>query len=797
MLGHLLVMTLREAEASEQMVHDQTSARELLHECLHDVHRLCEDEELRRVLRACTEKKETEDEWDTLLIRLVNTAFDKLDTLQPSAPDKGIARLRKVSKGPQSVLLARLANHARPSPDLVLITATTASEIYKNFNISQFTLSPSARHSQHHVLSNAPDKAACLWHEVLSSFEVQGSQNRVKTKLREPPLRYTVPAKMDSHMTGDGFETFLEAGKGVVRGVLMAGESEECTGVPDKLRKKRPMADSDSLPKPPEKRSRMVESSSPQASETVVDDDTNTTSDGWNYPLKMVAYATERLGSLPVVTHSLGVLFKDDVFRLWWYDRQGVIQTDGINFIQDLPRFLVFLLAIHRFNEVNWGIPLGFPTTPVHDCISDNQQLPRYVPTTQSCIRFPANGGLPETTVTVIWKQPLHSAYEYSRRATTVYKVEYKDDATRSFIMKVSNPDQHRLPEGEIIERARQLKLKTVKGDSVNKFDHKKHLPFVLCHMEVKTSDTTIVRKALGLDYKMGRIMRITVFEELHPFVEQGFKPKDLFRCWLEAVHCHYLLWANGIEHTDPSLENLRIRKVGSTGTPYGVLNDFDLAITPGQSRCLGEATGTMPFMAVDLLCTEFWEKGLIRRVYRHDLEGLLWVLAWIVLRLDASNDFKEALSNPFDMNDWTADNVVTVWNSKIGLLAANDGGSLQPQAWWQSSDAEFVWTFVSQSLNALSRRSLAYRLEKSKEHRRELEPETAAGLNKKYHEKQFAPAGEYSSMQLEYLFIWANIREACGDQYYEELKDAVGMDLDLPAADVAPALSQFVANPF
>ncbi|KAI0337828.1 hypothetical protein BDW22DRAFT_1305393, partial [Trametopsis cervina] len=91
----------------------------------------------------------------------------------------------------------------------------------------------------------------------------------------------------------------------------------------------------------------------------------------------------------------------------------------------------------------------------------------------------------------------------------------------------------------------------------------------------------------------------------------------------------HYLLWANGIEHTDPSLENLRIRKVGSTGTPYVVLNDFDLAITPGQSRGLGEATGTTPFMAVDLLCAEFWETGLITRVYRHDLEGFIWILVW------------------------------------------------------------------------------------------------------------------------------------------------------------------------
>ncbi|KAI0337814.1 hypothetical protein BDW22DRAFT_1363584 [Trametopsis cervina] len=836
MLAYLLSMTLEHASERKSPAHG------LLHECLHDVNELCSEPELTQLVRACTVKKQEESEWYTPLVELVNMALDKLETPQATDPNKGVARLRKVSKGPQSVLLARLADnrdygeypesaHSQTSPGLILITAATASRIYNGFNIDQFTLSTAPRHQYRQILTKTPDERVG-WHEVLSSFEVQ--RNFTRKQLRDPPTTYTVPARVDpytySHMTGNVIITKLDGevvsfptaddkptgrpGVPHESAIASSPSSSSSSSSSPKLQHpssdfdlfgsvaswskpalKRSSTDPDPPSQPPAKRSR-GEGSSAQVYETAMYyDDDDTIGDGHDYPTKMVIYATERLGSLPVVTHSLGVLFKDDVFRLWWHDRHGVIQTEGVNFIQDLPRFLVLLLAIQRFNRTDWGVPPDFPLTPA--CGNESVgAAPPYEPTPRTNVMFPAKGDLAEKTVTVLW-DALHSrTYRLRGRATALYNVEYSDDQGRSFVMKVSSPYKHHLPEAEIIQGACKLQPTTVKGESVNKFDHKKHLPFVLCHMEVAASDTTVVRKALDLRPETGRIMRITVFEKLHRFVEKGFKPKDLFRCWLEAVHCHYLLWANGYEHTDPSLENLRIRKVGET--PYGVLNDFDLAITPGQSRGLGERTGTMPFVAVDLLCAEFWDKGSIERVYRHDLEGLLWVLAWIVLRLDASNDFKEALPNhSSNMDLWTADNVDFIRVFKVDLMRKIAGGDLGPHVRWQSPDAKFIWGFVSQSLRALHNRLEAYVRQKYQDRVRGLEARTVGGLDKKYCEKQFTPVGEYSSMQLGYLFVWANIREVCGDQYYEELKEAVGMDLDLPAADVAPALSQFVANPF
>ncbi|KAI0337829.1 hypothetical protein BDW22DRAFT_846098 [Trametopsis cervina] len=216
MLAYLLSMTLE--HASVQM----SPAQELLYECLHDVNTLCGDQELTQLVRTCTVKKQEASEWYTPLVELVNMALDKLETPQATDPNKGVARLRKVSKGPQSVLLARLADnrdcgeypesaHSQTSPGLILITAGTASRIYNGFNIDQFTLSTAPRHQYRQILTKTPDERVG-WHEVLSSFEVQ--RNFTRKQLRDPLATYTVPAMVDpytySHMTGNVIITKLD-----------------------------------------------------------------------------------------------------------------------------------------------------------------------------------------------------------------------------------------------------------------------------------------------------------------------------------------------------------------------------------------------------------------------------------------------------------------------------------------------------------------------------------------------------------------------------------------------------------
>jgi len=68
-------------------------------------------------------------------------------------------------------------------------------------------------------------------------------------------------------------------------------------------------------------------------------------------------------------------------------------------------------------------------------------------------------------------------------------------------------------------------------------------------------------------------------------------------------------------------------------GTLMGVLNDYDLSSLSTTTGPQGnERTGTVPFMALDLLTAE-GQRGEIKHLYRHDLESFVWVLVWICLR--------------------------------------------------------------------------------------------------------------------------------------------------------------------
>ncbi|KAF9461562.1 hypothetical protein BDZ94DRAFT_1136602, partial [Collybia nuda] len=88
----------------------------------------------------------------------------------------------------------------------------------------------------------------------------------------------------------------------------------------------------------------------------------------------------------------------------------------------------------------------------------------------------------------------------------------------------------------------------------------------------------------------------------------------------------HFHLWAEGIEHRDISLGNL----MWDYRKEKGVLADFDLAAfwdTPDKRG--GERTGTVPYMAIDLLGEEY-SNGKKERLYRHDVEAFFWVLVWV-----------------------------------------------------------------------------------------------------------------------------------------------------------------------
>jgi hypothetical protein len=114
-----------------------------------------------------------------------------------------------------------------------------------------------------------------------------------------------------------------------------------------------------------------------------------------------------------------------------------------------------------------------------------------------------------------------------------------------------------------------------------------------------------------------------------------------------------------------------------------GILNDYDLAYLNGQNLPTGtEHTGTMPFMALELL-TKKALAGKVTRQYRHDCESFAWVLLWICCRYDEGIEIKNA-----PLNELITDNHIQCFKEKQAILSNLDEISPTPsyQAFWSAS---------------------------------------------------------------------------------------------------------------
>ena len=165
----------------------------------------------------------------------------------------------------------------------------------------------------------------------------------------------------------------------------------------------------------------------------------------------------------------------------------------------------------------------------------------------------------------------------------------------------------------------------------------------------------------------------------------------------------HYYAYKQGhVLHRDLSENNLMVWRPKGHRTDkqrrraLGILNDWDMSsrverypgmasvvtmVTNDPSRvaeaeALNNRTGTVPFMALDLLT----EDGPVpKHLYRHDLESFLWVLIWAAVHYDIPN--KKNLSGPQDEIDrelriWDEGTREEVRSCKRALMRKVCGGS-------------------------------------------------------------------------------------------------------------------------
>ncbi|KAG1775180.1 hypothetical protein EV702DRAFT_1007960, partial [Suillus placidus] len=155
----------------------------------------------------------------------------------------------------------------------------------------------------------------------------------------------------------------------------------------------------------------------------------------------------------------------------------------------------------------------------------------------------------------------------------------------------------------------------------------KYYMPELLWHHRLM-NPTSAIREALGVpELTTGsRVLYILVSPKFQPIAK--LYNKELFDVWRQCILCHLTLWKEGVYHRNISPGNLMWYR--KNGKLIGVLNDYDLSSLADDLGPLGEErTGTVPFMALDLLSAKA-QRGEVKHLYRHDLESFICVFIWI-----------------------------------------------------------------------------------------------------------------------------------------------------------------------
>ncbi|KAG2035198.1 hypothetical protein BDR03DRAFT_1012715 [Suillus americanus] len=351
-------------------------------------------------------------------------------------------------------------------------------------------------------------------------------------------------------------------------------------------------------------------------------------------------YAAEMFAANLAVNHLINLIFVDDVMWIWYYDRQGTIQSSGINFIQDLPRFMVLLYALQRCEPGDWGRNKDFLPVQVEgkQCHEFKIKDVEHTSHDESVTRYGLQGRA--TNVVPVTSDALAKKHG-----------NFRD----GMVAKIFWGEVGRTSEPEILKKVKEI---AKAHDTV-----KDHIPELLWH-HTFTNPTSAIREALGVPEptKGSRVLYILVFPKLQPITE--LYDKAIFDVWRQCILCHLTLWKEGVYHRDVRPGNLMW--YWKDGKRMGVLNDYDLSsLASDQGPRGNERMGTVPFMAIDLLLVK-GQRGEVKHLYHHDLESFIWCFAWICLH------YKQGVllpveSRPLDI--WATAGAVTCGEKKYLFL--------------------------------------------------------------------------------------------------------------------------------
>ncbi|KAG1719638.1 uncharacterized protein EDB91DRAFT_1351878 [Suillus paluster] len=532
---------------------------------------------------------------------------------------------------------------ARRKPDVVIISRESARHVRKNGKDC------TKEHMYGELACRKPD-VNFQWTGVRSILEFK----RTKTRLQTPPSTYTVKdydasdqKYMEYHIRNETSDPAEPAGSTPAPADGPTQSSHETSNA------QPPTQSGQSKRKGDKKRtSGHLDSSEPSSKRPK----SNNENQGNEKEPKRIhpivqngVYVAELFAAHVARQHVISCVVNDDMLYLWYFDRQNAIQCSGINFVQDLPRFMVLLLAMQRMAYAHWGYNPVFEREPGSSGEIHHVEDPKH--------------GLVDLKFD-LKSDDRTTHFGLRGRATTVFPVESiklssllsdSHNTSSDLVAKLYWPEESRESEPEILKKVYKIAEREMKV--------KGHVPDMVWFHKFEGTSTANIRKALGMDdaERGSRVLYIIVFRKLIPITK--LSGMEFLTAWWQVVVCHHVLWENGVYHRDVSPSNLMVFKT-SDGRWIGVLNDYDLSSTTHDGPRGKERTGTVPFMAIDLLTQKALE-GKVDHRYQHDAESLMWVLAWVCLRYEGG----ELLSKGRPLDDWLRVDAIRCREKKTDFL--------------------------------------------------------------------------------------------------------------------------------
>ncbi|KAG1864943.1 hypothetical protein DFJ58DRAFT_866135 [Suillus subalutaceus] len=531
-------------------------------------------------------------------------------------------------------------------PDVVVVSYKSAADIMpegKSTNVYQSACKKPTK-----------DHENFQWIQVRTTFEFK----RPKKRLSHPPSTYNkdyvVPAVLYMDYMKETSASAHPTDSTPATGPAETSykKSNELQNISERLRSSKRGSDhlgSNELPNI--KRSKQDEEGQPRQEQDDDEEDDDEDEKKKEEPRKH--HPVVQNGLYVAGDHVISFIVNNDIIYLWWFDRHHTIQCAGINFVQDLPRFVVLLFIMQRMGYKQWGLhPLfepepGYEGEIIVEC-EDKDKGNRD-----------------------------KEGQDKKKRVDLILDLKSKKRMTHFGLRGPLWPEEARQSEPEILEEV--YKIAQEDPDVLG------HVPEMVWFHKFEGTSTAIIRKALGIDDTGSRALYIIVFRKLDPITT--LSGDELLLAWWEVVKCKSpVLFLLFITHSllqqaiapsgrgacitrDVSPSNLMGYRLG--GRFISVLNDFDLSSIKRFLSSIKDApkgferTGTVPFMSLHLLVPEAIA-GQVEHVYYHDAESFIWVLTWICLRYENGKLLRK--NRPLD--EWLthASNVIAPKNFDVAM---------------------------------------------------------------------------------------------------------------------------------